>query len=379
MDFALTTDQAVIRDTAASFLADASSPARLRTVLASAEAYDRRLWSQIGRELGWCATAIPEAYGGVGLSWIELTLLMEQCGRRLVWAPFFSTAGIVAPTLLEIGNETACQRFLPPIASGELSATVALGTSTMDWRPNQLNVIARRDRTDYVLEGSYRYVPDGGSAELLLLPARLEDGGLGLFAVPAETPSMTRKVHECFDATRRTAEVSLGGLRLPGDALIGRDRHLDEAMRRAVALAAIALAAEQLGGAQQCLDMTLAYTAERKQFGRSVASFQAVKHRCAEMMVRIEACRSAVYGAARVAAVRPDTETLVLEAACAKSIASDAYFYCAQEAIQLHGGVGFTWEYDIHFYFKRAQATGHWFGTADDLRERIACALLDLN
>jgi alkylation response protein AidB-like acyl-CoA dehydrogenase len=150
-----------------------------------------------------------------------------------------------------------------------------------------------------------------------------------------------------------------------------------DAMARACALSAILLAAEQLGGAQRCLDMTLAYTADRKQFGRTVNSFQAVKHRCAEMMIRIEATRSAIYGAARVANTAPDTNTLVLEAACAKAFASDAFYFCAQEAIQLHGGVGFTWEYDPHLYFKRAQAGNHWLGSIDTLRERAAAALLD--
>jgi alkylation response protein AidB-like acyl-CoA dehydrogenase len=152
----------------------------------------------------------------------------------------------------------------------------------------------------------------------------------------------------------------------------------EDALRRTEALAAIALAAEQLGGAQQCLDLTLAYTTERVQFGRSIASFQAVKHRCAEMMVRIEATRSAVHGAARaVGAAQPiATGDLALEAACAKTFASETFFWCAQEAIQLHGGVGFTWDYDPQLYFKRAQASTHWLGDPDTLRERAAAALL---
>ena len=152
---------------------------------------------------------------------------------------------------------------------------------------------------------------------------------------------------------------------------------MHDALERTSALAALLLAAEQLGGAQQCLDLTLAYVAERTQFGQPIAAFQAVKHRCAEMMVRIEATRSAVYGAAALATAAQATHELLMEAGAAKAQASEAFFFCAQEAIQLHGGVGFTWEYDPHLYFKRAQAGGHWLGSATRWREHIARALLD--
>ena len=188
---------------------------------------------------------------------------------------------------------------------------------------------------------------------------------------------MSRIPLKTIDATRRLAEVRLAGVRLAPDALIAEGARVTEGLTRTAALAAIALAAEQLGGAQQCLDMTLAYISERVQFGRQIASFQAVKHRCALMMVQIEAARSAVYGAACVAASAPPTDALVMESACAKTLASEAFFFCAQEAIQLHGGVGFTWEYDPHLYFKRAQSSGAWLGAPDALRERVAAAMLD--
>jgi alkylation response protein AidB-like acyl-CoA dehydrogenase len=378
MDFSLTPDQEMIRDTAESFLAEASSSQAVRRAMASAEGYDPTLWQRIGEELGWCATAIPEAFGGLGLSLVEQVLLMEQMGRRLVCAPYFSTACLAANALLEAATPAAKGQYLPDIAAGSLTATLALGQAGIDWRPDNTLANARPAGDGHVLDGVFRHVPDGATAQLLLIPARLAGAGEPLlFAVHADTPGLVRQAHATIDATRRLAEVRLDNAPLPASALIGAPGRVAEGLTRAAALAAIALAAEQLGGAQQSLDLTLAYIAERRQFGRTIASFQAIKHRCAEIMVRIEATRSAVLGAAFAAAAAPATAELALEAACAKALASDTYFHSAQEAIQLHGGVGFTWEYDPHLYFKRAQASSQWLGTSDALRERVAAALLD--
>lgn len=376
MDFALNSDQTMIRDTAAAFLADASSSPSVRAAMASAAGFDEKTWQRLAQELGWCATAIPEENEGLGLGCFETVLLAEQCGRFLLCAPFFATACLAAPVLLETGNASACGRYLPRIASGSLSATVALAADGITWKPASINAVASPGGDQFILTGHYRHVPDTESAGLLLLPARMPDGELALFAIAAPAPGLRTASHETFDRTRRIGSISLDAVRVDAVDLIARGAALDDAMQRACALAAIALAAEQVGAAQACLDMTLAYTAERKQFGRAIASFQAVKHRCAEMMVRIEAVRSAVYGAAHQAATRPSTGSLVLEAACAKALASEAYFFCAQEAIQLHGGVGFTWEYDPQLHFKRAQSGGHWLGSGDELRRLVAADLL---
>ncbi len=380
MDFALTSDQQKIRETAESFLAQASDSRAVRAAMRTECGYEPRVWSRIGQELGWCATHIPEAYGGLGLGWVEVALLMEQMGRRLLCAPFFSTVCLAANALMAAVDEQVSVRYLPEIASGGLTATLALAESGIDWRAEPVAATARRIGQRFVIDGRFRRVPDGAHAELILAPARLEDGGaLGLFAIATEehAAGLSRTPLVTIDATRRIAEVSLAHVEVPAAALIAEGVRVDDGLRRASANAAIALAAEQLGGAQQCLDMTLAYTGQRVQFGRTIASFQAVKHQCAEMMVRIEAARSAAYGAACVAAAGPATEQLVLEAACAKTLASETFFFCAQEAIQLHGGVGFTWEYDPHLYFKRAQASSLWFGAPDLLRERVAAAILD--
>jgi len=384
MDFALTADQEKIRDTAESFLRDASGSAAVRAAMETEAGYDPQLWKHLAQELGWCATHIPEKYGGLELGWVEVALLMEQMGRRLLCAPFFATVCLAATGLMEAALEPAHIRYLPEIAAGRLIATIALAESGIDWRSDALPAaMARRVGDGYLLDGSFGHVPDGAHAALIIVPAILAPARHGdrdafaMFAISADYPGMRRTPLKTIDATRRLAEVRLAGVRLAPDALIGEGARVTEGLTRTAALAAIALGAEQLGGAQQCLDMTLAYISERVQFGRQIASFQAVKHRCALMMVQIEAARSAVYGAACVAASAPTTDALVMESACAKTLASEAFFFCAQEAIQLHGGVGFTWEYDPQLYFKHAQASGAWLGAPDALRERVAAAMLD--
>jgi len=383
MDFALSSDQEMIRDTAEAFLAEVSASAAVRTAMQSATGYDEGTWARIGQELGWCAITIPDKYDGLGLTSVELVLLMEQMGRRLLCAPFFSTVCLAAQVLLEVADEDARQRYLPHIAAGELTATVALADTGIDWQPQNVNATVSVCEDGFVINGSFQHVPNGASADLLIVPARNVDfsgdvGTVALYAFPSTLSGITRTAHVNIDTTRRIAAVKLDQVMLLRDALIATPQQVEQGMPRAMALAALALAAEQLGGAQQCLDLTLAYTAERVQFGRTIASFQAIKHRCAEMMVNIEATRSAIYGAASVAASlgSGSDEAFLLEAACAKTLASDTFFHCAGEAIQLHGGVGFTWEFDPQLYFKRAQASAHWLGSADALREQVATALL---
>ncbi len=377
MDFALSSDQEMIRDTAESFLAEASSSAAVRAAMETESGFDAAVWTQVGQELGWCATPIPEAYDGLGLGSVELVLLMEQMGRRLLCTPFFATVGLAAQVLLEVADAPAQQRYLPAIAAGELTATVALARQDMDWQPAGLDAAISVGADGHVINGSFAIVADGATADLLIVPARDITGAVALYAFPATLSGVSRTMLRNFDQTRRVAAITLSHVVLPADAQIATPQQVAAAMPRAIARAQLALAAEQLGGAQQCLDLTVAYTSERVQFGRTIASFQAIKHRCAEMMVKIEATRSAIYGAATVAENPALAADFLLEAAAAKALASDTYCHCAADAIQLHGGVGFTWEYDPQLYFKRAQASAHWLGSADVLRERIAVALLD--
>jgi len=315
-------------------------------------------------------------YGGLGLSWIELTLLLEQMGRRLLCAPFFSSVCLAATALMETANEAGKAAHLPQIASGSLTATVGFGEQGIEWNPQAVTASARGTPQGYILDGTFRHVVDGTTATTLLLAAGY-NGDVALFAVPRLAPGVTSHAYSPIDRTRRVAAVTLSGVTVLSDALLAQGAQAREGLSRTSALAAIALAAEQLGGAQQCLDLTLQYTSGRMQFGRTINCFQAVKHRCAQMMVMIEATRSALLGAAHRVSARAATPDLLLEAACAKTFASEAFYFCAAEAIQLHGGVGFTWDYDTQLYFKRAQMSGHWLGSADVMRERAAAALLD--
>ncbi|MCC2657616.1 MAG: acyl-CoA dehydrogenase [Panacagrimonas sp.] len=363
---ALTPDQQLIRDSAETFLADASDSAAVRRAMDSEHGYDAGLWQRIAGELGWCGVAIDEAYGGLGMGAFELALLFEQAGRRLLCSPLFATVGLAVP-LLQAAGEGPAEGWLRRIAAGELRLGVNLPAHA-DWRgPQSSRVRVVEHAGGWTLDGELPAVVDGASAESLLVLAQVRDA-TGLFVVdPAACDGLQITPLDTWDRGRRLARVGLRGVvaRERIDAGVGIS---ERALERAAAQARVVFAAEQLGNAQSCLDLTVAYVAERKQFGRPIAGFQAVKHRCAEMMVRIEALRSAVYAAA--------TTLEPIACAGARALAADTAFWCAQEAIQLHGGVGFTWEYDPQLYFKRAQAAVAWLGRAEVLRESIAQSLL---
>lgn len=386
MEFAFTDEQLMIRDSAEGFLADASPSSAVRAAMA-AGGHDLALWQRICDELGWQALLVPEACGGLGLGFVELAIVQEQLGRRLASLPFFaSTLAVCA--LRVLGNEAQQARWLPGLAEGRLSATLALGAEGAP-EANTVQVQVRPEGDGFVLDGRLRSVLDGHSADLLLIPARLassqgEEEGVCLFAVPATSEGLQRRALPTLDQTRQLAEVELNGLYLPADALLGAAGTAWPALSKVLQLASVTLAAEQVGGAQQALDLTVAYTRERQQFGRPVGSFQALKHRMADMMLQVECARSALYYAACVAQEALDGQgdaalaaELPLAAALAKSQASEAFFHGAAESIQLHGGVGFTWEYDPHLYFKRARAGEALLGTPAWHRERIAAAILE--
>ncbi len=367
MHFALTDDQQMIRDAAESFLADAADPAAVRRMIESRSGFDDKLWQRIGGELGWCGIAIAEAHGGLGLGAVEIALVQEQIGRRLLGGPFFPTVCLGATLVDQAAVARDGARLLAAIASGQMRASVPLDEDHFA----ATRVAARSSGSAWSLDGRCARVPEGESAEIFFIPARLPTSDIGVFAV--ERRMVKPQPVESWDATRRFVSLDLQGTL--GERVDDPSRAA-EGLSRATALARIYIAAEQLGGAQQCLDSTVAYVATRKQFGRAIGSFQAVKHRCAELMVRIEATRSMVYGAAAQAASGASTVALAQECAAAKALASETYFHCAQEAIQLHGGVGFTWEFDAQLHFKRAQASGHWLGAAAALHRSIAGGLI---
>jgi alkylation response protein AidB-like acyl-CoA dehydrogenase len=384
MNFSFTEEQQMIRATAEAFLAEKSTSAAVRRAMETERGYDPLLWQSICEEMYWQAMTIPEAYGGLGLGYVELVATLEQMGRYLLCSPFYSTVCLAANALLVAANDEQRAHYLPQLAAGT-TATLAYTGASGRWDCSAVEAIARPEGDGYRISGSYRYVPDGHSAELLVVAARSEgssgDAGISLFVLPADAPGVSRQWLPTMDQTRKQAQLEFDNVLVPADSLLGEFGAGGQALAKIIDLATVAIAADQVGGAQQALDSTVAYLQERVQFGRVIASYQAVKHKAADMMVKAEAARSAVYYAACVAdealAGNPLGEELAEAASIAKAYCSDAYFFNAGCGIQLHGGVGFTAEYDIQLYFKRAQSTETFLGNGAWHRERLACGLLD--
>ncbi len=377
MDFRFSEEQQALVDSARDFLASHSGPEAIRGAMTSELGYDKAVWQQIATELGWPSVHIPEAYGGLGLGYVDLVVLMETMGEALLCSPFFSTIALAANTLLAVASEAQKQELLPAIAEGRMTATLALSEKSGRWDASAIEATARPEGDGFVLDGVKTWVVDGHTCDLLLVAARKPgtqgEDGICVFALPGHTAGVDRRVLTTMDQTRRLAEIRLSNVRVGREACLGDYGAAGPGLARALDLAAIALAAEQVGGAQRCLDMAVAYAKERQQFGRPIGSFQAIKHKCADMLVAVESARSALYYAACIADDQSDD--LATNASLAKAWCSEAYFKCAADNIQIHGGVGFTWEYDPHLHFKRARASESWLGTPADHRERVARAL----
>jgi len=374
MDFAFTEEQEELRESARGFLAEFSGSEQVRHAAESELGYDPELWGQLGAELGWTSVVIPEQYGGLGLSYVELVALLEVMGSNLLCSPFFASVCLGGNALLVGGSEEQKQEHLPGIAEGLTRATLASTEAGGRWDAAGIEAVARSDGGDFVLNGVKKFVVDGHCADLLIVAARSEgssgEAGVSLFVVPGEAPGVERRALPTMDQTRRQAEITLRDVRIPASALMGEEGAGWGPLKKALELAAVALSAEQVGGAQRCLDMAVEYAKEREQFGRPIGSFQAIKHKCADMMVRVESARSAAYYAGCVIAEESDELSTV--ASLAKAYASDAYFQCAADSLQIHGGVGFTWEYDVHLYFKRAKSSEILLGDAAYHRELLA-------
>ncbi len=374
MNLAFDEAQQELRAQARAFLAEHSGPEQVRRAMASELGFDPGLWKQISAELGWTALLVPETYGGLGLGPVELVALAEVMGEALLCAPFFSSVCLGAQALLVAGSEEQKRLHLPGIAAGTTLATVAALEPSGRFDASGIEAVARRAGGEFVLSGAKRYVVDGHCADLLVVPARREgsagEEGVSLFLVPARAAGVERRALPSLDQTRRQAELWLRDARVPAGALLGEEGRGWPAMEKTLDLAAIALAAEQVGGAQRCLDVSVAYAKQRVQFGRPIGSFQAIQHKCADMMVAVEAARSGVYWAACVAA--EGGEDLSVAASLAKATASEAFFRCAAESLQIHGGVGFTWEVDVHLYLKRARGGESLLGDPAFHRERVA-------
>jgi len=366
MNFAFSEEQEELRSSVRRFLEDKSPMTEVRRLMETAEGYDPAVWKQMGEQLGLQAIAIPEEYGGAGYGYVELTVIFEEMGAALLCAPYFSTVALAANALLSCGDESAKKDFLPGIASGETIATLALTEDSGRWDLDGVTLAATAKGGDWTLDGHKMFVIDGHTADLVLV-AGSTGKGVSLFAVEADASGLTRTALATMDQTRKQARVEFANT--PA-RLIGDEGGAAPALSRTLDLAAVALAAEQVGGAQRCLDMAVDYAKTRIQFGRPIGSFQAIKHKCADMLLEVESAKSAAYYAGWAAA--EDSEELPVVASLAKSYCSEAYFHAAAENIQIHGGIGFTWEHDAHLYFKRAKSSELLLGDPSYHRELLA-------
>ncbi|MDB4967057.1 MAG: acyl-CoA dehydrogenase domain protein [Myxococcales bacterium] len=349
MRFALTEEQDALKRQARRFLEQRSSSADVRRVMVTDAGFAAEAWAEMV-QLGWTALLVPERHGGVGLGPVELAAVMEEAGASLACAPLLSTVGLATNVLLR-ADESHQAALLPEIAAGRLRAAVALAGE----------VDARPDADEVVLHGHKSFVVDGHSADLLLVVA-----GDGVYVVRANAEGLSRRARATLDPTRKLAELTFDSVRVPASARLCHGAAVDGALDRAK----VALAAEQLGGAERCLALSVEYAKTRVQFGRPIGSFQAIKHHCADLLVLVESARSAVWWAAFLAAT--DDPELPLAASLARSYASEAYLQAAGQTIQIHGGMGFTWDHDAHLHLRRARGSATLLGDPSAERERLA-------
>ncbi|MFN2538059.1 MAG: acyl-CoA dehydrogenase family protein, partial [Mycobacteriales bacterium] len=326
---------------------------------------DPDVWAQLSAQLGLTALIIPEEYGGLGYGTVELAVVLEEMGAALLVSPYFATVALAAQALIASGNASAQARWLPGIADGSVTATLAVSDEGGPWELAGVAAAATATGDSWSITGTKSFVVDGDTADIILVAA-WADSELELFVVEGQAPGLTRTRLETLDATRRLARLELEGVEAVRVGL----RDASDLLERTADLVAVALAAEQVGGAQRCLDMAVDYAKVREQFGRPIGSFQAIKHKCADMLVQVESARSAATYAAAVAADGGPEASIA--ASLAKSYCSEAFTHAAKESIQVHGGIGFTWEHDAHLYLKRAKSSELLFGSPVEHRARLA-------
>ena len=374
MEFAFSQDQDELRRAARRFLEVASSEERVRAAMETEQGYDSATWEQLSEELAWTALTIPEEYGGLGMSYLDLHPLMEEMGRALLCSPFFSTICLGANALLLGGNGVQKERHLPGIAAGETTATLAYAEKNgqMDAAGIEATYSPNRSRVHPAWHEELRPRWTHGRSPHRRRARGKQRGRRGCEPVLGARRRGRREAAwlPTMDQTRRLASVELNDVVVPADALVGEEGRGWALCERTLDLARIALAAEQVGAAEMCLDMAVEYAKVRKQFGRPIGSFQAIKHKCADMLMMIESARSAAFYASALAA--QGERDLDEAASSAKAFCSDTFFHCAAENIQIHGGIGFTWEHAAHMYFKRAKAAELLFGDPSFHRERVA-------
>jgi alkylation response protein AidB-like acyl-CoA dehydrogenase len=349
------------------FLAARSDEEAVRRVVDTDAPYDETTWAQMAEQLGLQSLVLPDEHGGDGYTFAELRVVLEEMGRALLPSAFLATVVMAASALVRSGDTAAQATHLPAIAAGKTTAAFAVAEGSGSWAADELAKTAEQVDGEWVLTGEKPLVVDGATADLLLVVARTSEGP-SLFAVPGDASGLTRTPLRALDPTRKMARLEF--VRTPG-TLVGQEGAAQNVVDHVLDLTATALAAEQVGGARACLEASAEYARERRQFGRAIGSFQAIKHKCADMFARVQLAQAAAAEAADAAAGLPDAPPLGVAAAVAHSVCSEAYMFVAAENIQVHGGIGFTWEHPAHLYYRRAKASQLLLGGPAVYHERL--------
>ena len=372
MDFGLSEEQELLQQSARDFLARECPTTFVRAVTRSDDGFPRALHQKFA-EMGWTGLVIPERFGGLGLGMLDLAVLAEEMGRAVVPGPFFSSSVLAALSLVYAGSAAHKQEWLPRLAAGEAAGTLAFLEESDRLDAAGISARCTKTRGGYQLNGVKLFVTDAQLADCIVAAFRSrgkDESGISLFLVPRDTPGVSVQPLPSVDQTRRPCEVVFRKVEVPASAQLGDDTKGWKVLRRVMDAACVVLAADSLGGAQQALEMSVEYSKVRQQFGRPIGSFQALKHMAAEMVSDIEPARSLVWYAAY--AYDHEPRNAARAAAMAKARLSDVYSRTTNRAVQIHGGIGFTWEHDMHLWFKRAKWNEAAFGDATFHRERLA-------
>jgi alkylation response protein AidB-like acyl-CoA dehydrogenase len=375
MDFSLNEDQTEIARQARRFFENECPMEHVRTMFEDERGFTDEIWAKMA-ELGWMGMRIPEEYGGIGLELIDLAVVLGEMGRAAAPGPFFSTVMLAAEVLIEMGNESQKETYLTQIAAGEMRATMALNEPESGVDPGYIQLSARLDGDDFVLNGIKLFVPDAHVADLLVCAARTESGedpesGITLFLVDPKSAGVGITPLATMDGTRKLSEVRFDDARVSKDGILGDVNKGWGPLRRVIQRAQVGLSAENVGGAERAMEIAVDFAKIRYQFGQPIGSFQAIKHRCADMLREVEGSRSVLYWAAW-AQDHGEPDEAALSAAVAKAYTSESFKNLTAAVIQVLGGVGFTWEHDIHLYFKRAKSNEVALGDPAYQKELVA-------
>jgi alkylation response protein AidB-like acyl-CoA dehydrogenase len=373
MNFGFNEEQELLRSTARKFFENEVGSDTVRRLMETPEGMTPELWTKLA-EQGWLGLVFPDQYDGTGLGLVDLVVLMEEMGRAVVPGPYFSAVLLGGLAILEAGSEAQKKEWLPKIAAGERRVALAWMEPSAQLGPAGVTLTALEKGGKYTLSGTKLFVHDAHTADALVVAARTRPGagaeGVSLFLLPQGTRGLKVTLLPTMDQTRKLCEVTLSDVAVGADALLGPAGAGWAPLSRVLDRATVALCAEMCGGAQKVLDMTVEYAKIRQAFGRPIGSYQGVKHRAADMLVDVENSKSITYYAAW--ALDEGAAEAPLAVSMAKAYVSDAYRRVSAAGIQLHGGIGFTWEHDLHLYFKRAKGSEFTFGDATHHRERVA-------